>query len=166
MRRAGRYGLKRAGVFLWRLQSYPLRRVRAGKASETHHDRLSFHPLGRDMPLALEVTHVLDEVPPHLIADQLVAETRRAAGAPVALYVVDIAGSQLIRLAGSEDFSRVLDAVPGAMVFLGATPADRDPQTAPFNHAADAAFDDSVLADGAAAYADFALRSLAAGAAA
>ena len=38
--------------------------------------------LGRDRPLALEVTHVLDEVPPHLIADQLVAEARRAAGVP------------------------------------------------------------------------------------
>jgi serine phosphatase RsbU (regulator of sigma subunit) len=68
--------------------------------------------LGRDRPLALEVTHVLDEVPPHLIADQLVAETRRAAGAPVALYVVDIDGSQLIRLAGSEDFPETLEAPP------------------------------------------------------
>src|SRR5690349_12124969 len=64
---------------------------------------LAYQPpglLGRDRPLALEVTHVLEEVPPHLIADQLVAETRRAAGAPVALYVVDIDGSQLVRLAG------------------------------------------------------------------
>ena len=55
--------------------------------------------LGRAQPLALEVTHVLDEVPPHLIADQLVAEARRAAGVAVALYIVDIDGSQLIRLA-------------------------------------------------------------------
>jgi AcrR family transcriptional regulator len=29
--------------------------------------------LGRDAPLRLEVTRVLDEVPPHLVADQLVA---------------------------------------------------------------------------------------------
>ena len=48
---------------------------------------------GRNRPMALEVTHILDEVPPHLIADQLVAEARRAAGVPVALYVVDIDGS-------------------------------------------------------------------------
>jgi serine phosphatase RsbU (regulator of sigma subunit) len=68
--------------------------------------------LGRDRPLALEVTHVLDEVPPHLIADQLVAEARRAAGVAVALYVVDIDGSQLVRLAGSEDFPERLDAPP------------------------------------------------------
>jgi serine phosphatase RsbU (regulator of sigma subunit) len=68
--------------------------------------------LGRAQPLALEVTHVLDEVPPHLIADQLVAEARRAAGVAVALYIVDIDGSQLIRLAGSEDFPETLKAPP------------------------------------------------------
>ena len=68
--------------------------------------------LGRTEPLALDVTHVLDEVPPHLIADQLVAEARRVAGVPVALYVVDIDGSQLIRLAGSEEFPSELPAPP------------------------------------------------------
>ena len=31
---------------------------------------------------------------------------------------------------GAEDFSYVLQRVPGAMVFLGGTPADRDPATA------------------------------------
>ena len=55
-------------------------------------------------PLALEVTRILDEVPPHLVPDQLVAEARRVAGVAVALYVVDIDGSQLLRLAGSEEF--------------------------------------------------------------
>jgi serine phosphatase RsbU (regulator of sigma subunit) len=76
---------------------------------------LPFQPpgrLGRERPMALEVTHVLDEVPPHLIADQLVAEARRAAGVPVGLYVVDIDGSRLIRLAGSEDFPETLEAPP------------------------------------------------------
>src|SRR3954451_14704688 len=68
--------------------------------------------LGRDQPLALEVTRVLDEVPPHLVADQLVAEARRAGAVAVALYVVDIDGSQLLRLAGSEEFPDHLDAPP------------------------------------------------------
>jgi serine phosphatase RsbU (regulator of sigma subunit) len=58
------------------------------------------------------VTHVLDEVPPHLVPDQLVAEARRAAGVAVALYVVDIDGSQLVRLAGTEDFPADLEAPP------------------------------------------------------
>jgi serine phosphatase RsbU (regulator of sigma subunit) len=68
--------------------------------------------LGRDYPLALEVTRVLDEVPPHLVPDQLVAEARRAAGVPVALYVVDIDGSLLLRLAGSEEFPDQIEAPP------------------------------------------------------
>jgi serine phosphatase RsbU (regulator of sigma subunit) len=76
---------------------------------------LSYQPpgqLGRRTPLALEVTRILDEVPPHLVPDQLVAEVRRASGVPVALYVVDIDGSQLLRLAGSEEFPRELEAPP------------------------------------------------------
>jgi serine phosphatase RsbU (regulator of sigma subunit) len=68
--------------------------------------------LGRDSPLALDVTRVLDEVPPHLVPDQLVAEARRASGVAVALYVVDIDGSHLLRLAGSDEFPERLDAPP------------------------------------------------------
>jgi AcrR family transcriptional regulator len=68
--------------------------------------------LGSDRPLALEVTRVLNEVPPHLVPDQLVAEARRAAGTAVALYVVDIDGSNLLRLAGSEDFPERIEAPP------------------------------------------------------
>jgi serine phosphatase RsbU (regulator of sigma subunit) len=68
--------------------------------------------LGREGPLPLEVTHVLDEVPSHLVPEQLVAEARRAAGVAVALYVVDIDGSQLVRIAGSEDFPAELEAPP------------------------------------------------------
>ncbi len=68
--------------------------------------------LGRDQPLALEVTRVLDEVPPHLVPDQLVAEARRTGGVPVALYVVDIDGSHLLRLAGSPEFPERIDEPP------------------------------------------------------
>ena len=68
--------------------------------------------LGRDRPLTLEVTRVLDEVPPHLVPDQLIAEARRVAGVAVALYVVDIDGSHLLRLAGSEEFPERLENPP------------------------------------------------------
>ncbi|MFI7223421.1 M20 family metallopeptidase [Nonomuraea angiospora] len=57
---------------------------------------------------------------------------------------------------GSEDFSYVLEEVPGAFVFLGACPPDRDPATAPYNHSPEAVFDDDVLTDGAALYATLA----------
>jgi amidohydrolase len=57
----------------------------------------------------------------------------------------------------SEDFSRILEHVPGAFVFLG---ADRtgDPTTAAANHSAQAGFDDAVVADGAALLAELAIR--------
>jgi amidohydrolase len=65
-------------------------------------------------------------------------------------------------LTGSEDFSYVLDEVPGAFVMMGACASGTDPGSAPFNHSAEAVFDDSVLADGTALYAELALRRLAA----
>jgi len=65
-------------------------------------------------------------------------------------------------LAGAEDFSRVLERVPGAMVFLGATIEGRDHATSPFNHSPEAAFDDRVLPDGAALLTQLALGHLAA----
>ena len=63
----------------------------------------------RAAPL-LDVLRVLDEVPPPLLPEQLVAEATRLAGGPVALYVVDIDGSHLLRLAGREDFPQRLRA--------------------------------------------------------
>jgi len=65
-------------------------------------------------------------------------------------------------LAGAEDFSRVLQQVPGAMVFLGATIEGRDHRTSPWNHSPEAAFDDRVLPDGATLLARLALDHLAA----
>jgi len=65
-------------------------------------------------------------------------------------------------LTGSEDFSYVLEQVPGVFIMVGACPPDNDAATAPFNHSAEAVFDDGVLADGAALYAELAHRRLAA----
>jgi amidohydrolase len=63
-------------------------------------------------------------------------------------------------LTGAEDFSFVLERVPGAFVMLGACPPGQDPETAPTNHSAVAVFDDAALADGTALYAELALRRL------
>ena len=72
------------------------------------------------LPLALRdgggppddgVADLLNRVPPHQIGDQIVAEARRLPGvSSVALYVVDIDGSRLLRVAGSLEFPGVLDA--------------------------------------------------------
>jgi hippurate hydrolase len=53
----------------------------------------------------------------------------------------------------SEDFSLVLDRVPGAFYFLQATPPEVDPSTAAMNHSPLVLFDDAVLADQAASLA-------------
>ena len=63
-------------------------------------------------------------------------------------------------LTGSEDFSYVLEQVPGAFLMLGACSPASDPFSAPFNHSAEAVFDDDVLPDGTALYAELALRRL------
>jgi amidohydrolase len=60
---------------------------------------------------------------------------------------------------GAEDMSFVMEKVPGAYVFLGACP-DEDYAKAPDNHSPRAAFDDSVVPDGAAWLAEVALRRL------
>ena len=61
---------------------------------------------------------------------------------------------------GAEDFSRVLNAVPGAMAFLGATAPGMEPETAAFNHSPLATFDEAVLSSGAALYAKLAIDRL------
>lgn len=63
-------------------------------------------------------------------------------------------------ISGSEDFSRVIAAVPGAFFGIGATLPDRDPETAPMNHSPRADFDPAVLGDAAAIYANLAARRL------
>ena len=58
---------------------------------------------------------------------------------------------------GAEDFSYVLQKVPGALAFLGACPPQADPATAPPNHSNRVIFDESAMAAGAAVYAALAL---------
>jgi amidohydrolase len=88
------------------------------------------------------------------------AEAEFAGQAVTDLFGAGRLAAQAHPLAGAEDFSYVLGAVPGAFLMLGACPPSADPATAPFNHAADAVFDDSVLPDGAALLAELALRRL------
>ena len=61
---------------------------------------------------------------------------------------------------GAEDFSYVLQRVPGSMMFLGGTPLDRDPFTAPSNHSNRVYFDEHAMVDGMSVYAAMAMRHL------
>ena len=57
---------------------------------------------------------------------------------------------------GSEDFSYVLEQVPGAFLFFFVTPEGTDPETAATNHSPEVLFDDAYLPDQAAALATLA----------
>jgi amidohydrolase len=89
------------------------------------------------------------------------AEARFATETIAAVFGAERGETAEFPITGAEDFSFVLEQVPGAFVMLGACPPGEDPETAPTNHSPVAVFDDAVLADGAALYAELALRRLA-----
>jgi hippurate hydrolase len=82
-----------------------------------------------------------------------------AAGVVADVFGADRYAAMRDPVAGAEDFSRVLERVPGCYLFLGASPGE-DHATAADNHSALARFDDSVLADGCLLHANLAARSL------
>ncbi|HHU39968.1 MAG TPA: amidohydrolase [Propionibacterium sp.] len=55
--------------------------------------------------------------------------------------------------AGSEDFSEVLNEVPGCFMFYSGVRPGKDPADCTYNHSATAWFDDSVIRDAVAVYA-------------
>jgi amidohydrolase len=61
---------------------------------------------------------------------------------------------------GAEDFSYVLNEVPGTMMFLGGTHRDRDVRTAPANHSNLVVFDEAAMSTGVELYTQMALRHL------
>jgi hippurate hydrolase len=63
-------------------------------------------------------------------------------------------------LMAAEDFSYVLERVPGAIAFLGACPPGLQPETAPGNHSNLVVFDEEPLPAGVALYAQMALGAL------
>jgi len=61
---------------------------------------------------------------------------------------------------GAEDFSYVLNKIPGTMMFLGGTGSDRDPRTVAANHSNLVVFDEAAMPTGVSLYANTALRHL------
>jgi hippurate hydrolase len=61
---------------------------------------------------------------------------------------------------GAEDFSYVIEQVPGTMMFLGGTPLDRNLAGVAPNHSNRVFFDEQAMVDGTAVYAAVALRHL------
>jgi amidohydrolase len=126
----------------------------------------------RDVVAAVEriATHVA-------AAHEMTLDFEHVAGYPVTVNDAAVAG-QVIEAAtallgkratavmpapvmGAEDFSYVLERVPGAMAFLGACPPGVDLATAPANHSNLVVFDEEPLPAGVALYAQMALQALA-----
>jgi hippurate hydrolase len=61
---------------------------------------------------------------------------------------------------GAEDFSYVLEKKPGAMVFLGGTPHNKDFRTAAPNHSNRVMFEEDAMITGMSVYSSLALRTL------
>jgi metal-dependent amidase/aminoacylase/carboxypeptidase family protein len=79
--------------------------------------------------------------------------------------IVDLFGADRFRerpnpRCGAEDFSYILEEVPGVYLNLSAC-RSADPDAAPDNHSPLADFDDSILPDAAALLAELAVRRLA-----
>ena len=86
------------------------------------------------------------------------------AGEPLEVAAEVVGAKATVRLPnpvmGAEDFSYVLNRVPGAMVFLGGTGTDRNPATAAPNHSNRVMFDEAAMVNGVAVYSAMALRHL------
>jgi amidohydrolase len=84
-------------------------------------------------------------------------------------FTIDVAteligGDHVVRLPhpvmGAEDFSYVLNEIPGTMMFIGGTHPDRNLATAAPNHSNRVTFDEDAMPDGIALYSAMALRHL------
>jgi amidohydrolase len=117
----------------------------------------------REIASAYGLAADVDYVDGYPVTVNNAGEAAFAEQAAIALFGRDRFVTQPNPITGAEDFSYVLERVPGAFLFLGACPPGRSPENAPNNHSAEAVFDDAVLSDGTALYAELALRRLAAG---
>jgi serine phosphatase RsbU (regulator of sigma subunit) len=73
-------------------------------------EQLPAGSLGRERPVPLDAIQVFDLVSPEALPEQIVAEAQRIAGVRVALYVVDIDGSHLLRVAGANQLPERIEA--------------------------------------------------------
>jgi amidohydrolase len=108
----------------------------------------------------LEVQVQYDEEYPLTINDE--DETTTAEKVIAGMFGESRHTRMALPLSGSEDFSRVLEEVPGTFIGLSAVAPGADHATSAFNHSPYATFDDGVLTDGAALYAELAVSRIAA----
>jgi hippurate hydrolase len=88
------------------------------------------------------------------------AAVDRLTAVSTALLGTDRVATMPTPIMGAEDFSYVLEEVPGALAFLGGCPVGTDPATAAPNHSNRVVFDEDAMAAGVAVYAGLALDAL------
>jgi hippurate hydrolase len=96
-----------------------------------------------------------EEVYPVTLNDAVVEE--RVRGIAAGLVGEDDVQVMAAPLMGAEDWSFVLQRIPGAMAFLGARPRDQPLAGYPQNHSNQVVFEEAAMAVGAALYAKVAL---------
>ena len=125
------------------------------------------HELIRQIPTGIAAAHgatadvEISSGYPATINDEAVAAVVTSVGAE--LFGEDRVVEMPWPSMGSEDFSYILQRVPGAMIFLGATPADLDPATVPQTHSNKVVLDESAMPTGVALHVAMAERLLARG---
>jgi hippurate hydrolase len=95
---------------------------------------------------------------PVTVNDDAVAEHVLTLAAEV--LGADYADLMIDPIMGAEDFSYVLQRVPGAFAFIGGCPPELDPADSPPNHSNRVVFDEDSMAHGVAMHAAFALDAL------
>jgi hippurate hydrolase len=115
------------------------------------------HAIAAAHEMTVEFEHV--EGYPVTVNDPAAATTVLETSA--ALLGRQAASPMAVPLMGAEDFSYVLQRVPGALAFLGACPPGTEPANAPPNHSNLVVFDEEPLPAGVALYARMALDALA-----
>jgi amidohydrolase len=105
-----------------------------------------------------EVDLVIDQGYPVTVNDEGFADT--VLGLAEQVVGADKVVRQAHPIMGAEDWSYVLQRVPGAMVFLGGTHPDRDLASAAPNHSNRVVFDEDAMLNGIATYAAVALHHL------
>ncbi|MGY2081696.1 M20 metallopeptidase family protein [Modestobacter sp. SYSU DS0657] len=117
--------------------------------------------VGEHVAAAHGLTAVFERIEGYPVTVNDADVAARVTAAAGAVLGADASRVMPVPLMGAEDFSYVLERVPGAMAFLGACPPDLDPATAPGNHSNLVVFDEDALPAGVALYARVALDALA-----
>jgi amidohydrolase len=121
----------------------------------------SVQRVGEHVALAHDMTAEFVHVEGYPVTVNDAAVATQVAETAAALLGEQSSAVMPVPLMGAEDFSYVLERVPGAMAFLGACPPDLEPGTAPGNHSNLVRFDEDALPNGVALYAQMALQALA-----